>query len=389
MFVDVAIVGSGIQGIILGVALKKYLGIDWVMIDPKTPGSKWFETTTRQGMVRLRTSYGRARHVDYGSDSSLIRFANRDRLFLERWFKPIDADNTQPSLIDFNAHVRKVIEDNELTQHWINSTVTSISPTGAAGDRFQITTAGGPNIIAKKVVVAVGLGEKFMPNGVFSNGKTIFHSDEIDIRDFWIDGPVCVVGGGMTAATIALALLHRSSYRVSLCMRNLSTSQLEADAAWAPGRGLHLWFQKISDMEERLRLNKSARIGRAVTPEKQLELIKEARFGQLKIHSGFNLTRVENNRDMVRIPGAGEFGSMICCTGYQADVSKLGFLKPLLRRIRVVGGLPVLDPSLQATNVPGLHFMGRLSELQSGAFGRNIPGAWWSTEQLLKVFKAL
>lgn len=379
----VVIIGGGVQAIALALRLKAYYNYrDFIIVDAQPLLGNWKRGVVTQDLSVLRTS--NAANLDpFQNGESLIRFEFDEHVRTgslgRRTFvsdKTTEMRVSEPARVaSFNRHAKSLIDKYELQAHVVSGWVTGVDY-GDATFMTKVTTCDGfMNIISDNVVVASGLGKPWLPDGGPQSPR-IVHSDAVDVRQTPRGKRICIVGGGLTAATLATRFAERN--KVSLCTSSsVTVSQLEADPAWRPGEVLYKGFMGLSSWEERARQLHAARVGHGITPEVWDTLSAQVNDGAVFLREGIPV-------DMWKITPGGNIKVMaledkldmvIFATGYRTSLNETPFLAGLASGLKNTWGLPHVRESRESTELPGLYFMGRLGELGGGPLSRNIPGA--------------
>jgi len=369
--VDTLIIGGGLQACALGARLSYQGNDNFLIADPNPLLHSWVRGMSAQGLEVLRTPY--TAHISPDDNpAQMWEHAH------PRSNPPGDARLSRPASADhFNAHAKSVISRFKLEDRHVRAWMHRLEHDDGSGFLAHLYGEQSQELIqAEKVVVAVGLGRPIMPQGPLD--KRVMHSDAFDILDLdEYGGDTCVVGGGLTAGTIAVRLAEKTDVgRIVLACRGpLTVSQLEADPAWIPGQQLAENFETM-EWDEKARQLRAARVGRGVTPDIWKELTSYVDDGTIEIKEGVEVTHWSERGLQLYVPAVGaSFDRIICATGYRQSVEDLPFLGPILARLDTTAGLPHVSSSFESTEISGLFFMGKLGELGGGPLTRNVPGA--------------
>lgn len=222
--------------------------------------------------------------------------------------------------------------------------------------------------------------------------ERIVHSGDFDLHAF---GQHCghaplskekqkvvIIGGGLTAGTLAKSLVERGTQVVSILRSPLKIQQFDFQPSWLGPKAIEA-FNNEPDWEERCEVIEQARGAGSVTPEiaealekyattkknllrcigaKVLDISKMNRLNQLQVNT---TQRVIDAVDLI-----------ILATGYRFDLRKYAFLSNLIEHNQVptVRGLPLLDENLQLFPVENLFGSGVIAQLQLGPASGNIAG---------------
>jgi len=273
--------------------------------------------------------------------------------------------------------------------------VTKVS--GRTDGRFELSLASEERLSARRVVFATGLSHlatvpdvlQRLPKGLVTH--TFFVSDYSAFKG----KEVAVIGGGASAVE-AGALVHEAGGRAEVLVRDayaIFHDKLD------PNRSLYYRLRyphsivgpgfKNRMMQEapfllhffpesyRVRLVKSY-LGPA-SPW----WIKDRVLGKVPITLRTNIVSAEPTGSRVRLvlrtSGAPErvleVDHVIAGTGYDADVDRLAYLDPdLRRRIRRVERAPALSRNFESS-APGLYFVGPIAAMSFGPIFRFVGGA--------------
>lgn len=376
--VKTVIVGGGVQAVALALRCIELGHRDFVIVDPQPLMNEWIRNIEAQGINNLRTPF--SAHIAPTDDPEAM-------LINMQTGRPLRGmDPTQPAHSRlFNSHAQRLIKDNHLENFRFPGQVKNIEHLENMGESKFLVTARREtkeiNYVAQNVVCAIGLGKPWMPDLCVAHPR-VMHSHYVDIRNLPYGDSFCIVGSGLTAATLALAFSEQGAH-VDLCGRSqMSVMQLETDPGWRPGERLQKIFTGIEDTKERVRQLKAARTANVVTPDIWDRLTVHLEFGgSINIHTGVSVEGVEiasNNK--VRINERIVDG-VIFATGYKVNAQELPMLKGVKDDLIFEDGLPELTNDFEST-LNGLYFMGKLGELAGGPLMRNIPGARYASKRI-------
>lgn len=271
------------------------------------------------------------------------------------------------------------------------------------GDAFLLSFDSGGPLRARRVVVAAGIADFPRRTELGANLPQSLVSHTADHSDFssWNSSRVLVVGGGQSALESA-ALLHESGAEVSVAVRAPQVHWLHggkyaqmlgrmAPLAYAPTDVGPMGISRVVGAPKLFcrfpRSIQDPMAARAIRPagaawlKPRLEgvavqvgrTVRELRHEGSEVVVGFDAGRTES------------FDHVLFGTGYQIDIARYGFLPPqLLRRVRCVGGYPVLRKGMESS-VPGLHFMGATAAYSWGPIMRFVAGGWFGAESLTRA----
>lgn len=263
---------------------------------------------------------------------------------------------------------------------------------------FRIISQHNEGFRARCVILAMGSDECAYIPKEFSGWRAqfperIIHSGEFDVQAFKqrrAHAPtpkekqkVVIIGGGLTAGTLAKCLVEQGTQVVSLVRRPLKIQQFDFQPSWLGPNAIKA-FNNEPDWEKRCEAIQQARGEGSITPEiaqalgeytvsnrnfqrcigaKVLDINKMSRQEQLQLNT---TQQVIDAVDLI-----------ILATGYRFDLSKYAFLSNLIEQhaVATVRGLPLLDENLQLPPVENLFGSGVIAQLQLGPASGNIAGA--------------
>lgn len=385
---DVAIIGAGPYGLSIAAHLKAR-GVNFRIFG--YPMHTWSEHMPR-GM-RLKSE---------GFASSLY---DPDRVFtLEAYCKekglpyaPIGLPVPLDVFTDYGLEFQKrFVPELERTL------VTSLEP---AVEGFRVGLGGGESLLARRVVMAVGLTHyEYLPPILEGHSeKFVTHSARHTTLNHFKGRDVIVVGAGASALDLT-ALLHQAGANVQVVARkpvirfhdppdNLEPSffdQLRTPITGiGPGWRLFLCTNAplvFRKMPLKFRLDKVKRI---LGPA-PCWFIKDSVVGKVPLNVGLNVTgvKIQNGRVSLELTDSGGAPKtlvtdhVIAATGYRVDLGRLGFIHPNLQAsVRSVEGTPVLSSNFESS-VRGLFFVGASAANTFGPLLRFAFGAGFTARRL-------
>jgi thioredoxin reductase len=282
-----------------------------------------------------------------------------------------------------------------------NVQITSLS---RSGEHFQLTTAAGETLHARRVVVAAGIVKfAYLPPTLASiPGSMISHSSQHSDLTGFKGRKVAVLGAGASALDIA-ALLLEAGAEVELVARRRSIPfhdrpnepRTLLQRLQAPRSGLGTgWRSRMCTdiplvfhaMPQSLRIRAVARhLGPA-----PCWFVRDAVAGRLPMHLGVSIVGAQSRGGraclVLNQPGREdrqlEVDHVIAATGYKAAVSRLSFIdKPVQSRVRTAAEAPILNRHFESS-VPGLYFVGAAAANSFGPLLRFAFGARFAAERV-------
>ena len=390
--IDWLIIGGGPHGVHLAARLVGEAGIDAARLAILDPGSRlldrWRAFTAATGMSYLRSPG--VHHLDL-EPFSLMRFAGDRR---DRPPALLRGIYHQPSLDLFNAHCDHVIERFGLAGLHLRGQAERLAP---GGDGVQVTTCGGTSLEAGRVVLAVGAGGQpewppWAPKGeprirhIFDRRTGRPRTEPED------EQRLVVVGGGISAAQVALRLVAEGR-TVDLVSRHpLRVHRFDSDPGWL-GPKLMPIFRRERDPDGRRRLIQQARHRGSVTPGVRRALRAAARSGRLEVHEGaVSSLHVESGGLRLNLASGRviEGARLYLATGFATRRPGGQMLDHLIEDFDLpcaACGYPVVDAWLRWH--PRIHVSGPLAELEFGPVSRNIAGARRAGDRLVEALPRL
>jgi cation diffusion facilitator CzcD-associated flavoprotein CzcO len=262
---------------------------------------------------------------------------------------------------------------------------------------FQLKTAQGETVLARKVVVAVGITHFSYLPPFLSDLPAQYVSHSLQHHDLSVfqGKKVAVIGAGASAVDIA-AILNKSGAEVSLIARR------RAIAFHKPSKEPRPLLQRIAKPRSglgpgwRSRLCTDAPLLFHTLPHqfripvvrKHLGpapgwFVRDQVVDRFPLHLGATLRSAEVENGQVRINFVNTNGGeeelaadhVIGATGFRVAISKLGFLdETIQRQIHTIEDTPVLSNKFESS-VPGLYMVGIASANSFGPLTRFAYGA--------------
>lgn len=248
-----------------------------------------------------------------------------------------------------------------------------------ASNGFRLTLEGGQELLARRVVMAVGIGYyPYLPPQLTVVPKQfVTHSSAHSDLEGFRGRRTVVVGAGASALELA-ALLHEAGSAVEVITRSTGIrfqdpprSRALRDRISRPttgiGNGWQLFFYVHAPRVFRL-LPKGIRLDRVLKTlgPAPAWFTRDRVVGKVPLHIGLEIARAtvldgrvvleltDRHRNLRTI----EADHVIAATGYRVDLERLDFLSADLRdNIRTFEGAPSLSDTFESS-VPGLYFVG-------------------------------
>lgn len=376
---DWVVVGGGIHGVHVAVRLVEAGAVAPGRLRIVDPGqallSRWRECASRTGMVHLRSPV--MHHLDV-DPYSLHRFAEHaGTTGVPHYTEP----NNRPSLELFNAHCEAVVERYGLGEVHVRARATSVVPRDGGVD---VRLEGGRPLAAGRVVLALGAADRLRwPDWAPRDDPRVQHIFAGRLERPTAPGSrVAVVGGGITAAQVAVDRARRGQ-RVDLISRHgVREHQYDSDPGWFGPLNMD-GFQRLEDPSDRRRAISQGRNRGSVPPDVIESLRLEIDAGRVV----FQVARVTELRapgtglDLILEGAPGEarqvaVDEVLLSTGYAPERPGGALVDDLVADAGLpvaACGYPIVDGALRWH--PRIHVTGSLAELELGPIARNIAGA--------------
>jgi hypothetical protein len=384
---DIAVIGGGLAAIILGARLSQLGMLDQtVLLDPRPVlGARFFERLDRIQQPILRTPYGHHLAPAGGRCPDLLEFAQavadcltppeREQIRLAR--------EGRPSLVPvdvFQAHTRRIVDAYSLPPVHHRGLVRSVRPRRG---QFLLELASG-RLLARNVIFATGEeprrleGARSILRAAWRFSTAILDDPDGD-RD---EGEVAVIGGGLTAAAIAVATARHGGH-VSWVVRNQERfARLDAKEEYFRTEGVARFT--ALDLRGRTRALFVERRA-SVIPEFQPLLAALEHEGKLTIHRHRVITDAREQDAGLRLRLSD--GTTIDAARVVSAIGMRTCLAPSLspsRCCRWTAHLPHLhDDTLEVVGVPGAFVIGASAQLSMGPAARAIQGMRMAADRIL------
>ncbi len=299
----------------------------------------------------------------------------------------------RPETALFAAFCAGLVRVLGLQERRVAASVRRLEP---AGDGVEALLSDGRRVRARRAILATNPSSPDLPAMAAraaapgyrpSRGRVaggVMHSDHVDLeRDAHPGDPVVVVGGGLTAAQLALGAVRRGAPVVLLHRSPLRTRDLDAEPSW-----MHRDLARLlADPRPAARhaMLRAART-RGTIPRREMRELHDAQHaGDLIIHhTAIRDVRLASGAVLVETDaGTHRARSLWLATGHRFPIRSAGVAGRCLQRARTptTRGLPHLTPDLRIPGTP-IHVMGALAGLQTGALARSLVGARIASERI-------
>jgi cation diffusion facilitator CzcD-associated flavoprotein CzcO len=380
--VDVAVVGAGPYGLALAAHLRT-AGVDYRHFG--IPMRLW-QAAMPKGM--FLKSQGFASNIcDPDGTHTLEAFCKATSHPYASYGLPVSLENFVNYGQWFQAERGLVIEE---------TTITDITPRGGG---FELTVGGVERVVARKVVVAIGVEHfGYVPEPLSGlPAELCTHSSVHQDLATFNGQEVIVVGAGQSALETA-ALLQENGASVQVLVRKSAVAwngeplapdrpllQRLREPESGLGSGWATWFySNHPDLFRRLPSKTRVYRARTALGPAGANWLRPRVEGQIPVLLGHAVTSAtaQDGRVRLGVTRSGQSGReleadhVIAATGYRTDLSRLQFLPETLRsRLQTLNGSPVVSGEYQSS-VPGLYFIGPAVAPTMGPVMRFVFGTW-------------
>ena len=386
---EMLIIGGGIHGVHLAHSLLQQTHMrhdDIRILDPHEELlHEWRRCTRNCGMKYLRSSS--VHHLDI-HPFSLRRYAalpenRKDTNFI--------APKDRPSLELFDAHCRMVVDDHQLESLHIKGRALELQ--NKVNHVSVVTTK--ETINTRFVLFAIGMGEQPLWPTWAS------HLREMDVSvnhvfdpsfcldDYQDDGPIAVIGGGISGGHVSLRATEKLNTDVMLISRKeVFVSNFDFAPGWIGPRFTEGFYR--SPIEQRRQQIVAARAKGSVPGDMKLALDKAVALNQLTfIADDITDAKCENGGALLLgRQGRYDCHRIVLATGFVEKRPGGGFMNQVVNEFDLKTAacrFPMITPSLQWHD--RIFVTGPLSELQIGPVARNIVGARHASSRIIAAFQ--
>ena len=391
---DWLIVGGGIHGTMLSLYLRR-VGVPCErlrVVDPHPePLSRWRRFTASTGMQFLRSPSVHNLDMDpFALDRFAAKWKERRRSRTFAW------PYSRPSLELFQAHAAHLVRTHGLEDLRLRATARGLTRT--AHGSWRVETGEGV-LEARRVVLAVGAGDQpswpEWARALEAEGGAVHHVFGPDFDRDLIppSDAVAVVGGGITAVQLALALAQRAPGQVTLLSGHaMRIHQFDSDPGWLGPRYMEA-YRRLQCPKARRRTILGARNRGSIPTDVAAALRGAVRDGMLR-HWQARVSSAARDGEAVQLtlnqaPGTLLVRRVVLATGFLRTRPGGAWLDRAVAELSLrcaPCGFPLTDARLEWA--PGLHVMGPLAELEVGPIARNISGAQVAATQLAAVARS-
>lgn len=384
---DWLIIGGGIHGTHLALVLAQRCGVAperLRILDPyEELLATWERCTAATGMTHLRSTIVHHLALD---PHDLWHFARRRGAQAGQLRGPYK----RPALGLFRDHCRQQIAAHGLDRMHLRGRASKLTRTEHG---WCVETDAG-SLAARRVLLALSVGEQprwpawaAQLRAAGGQVRHLYGCEEPAVAP--PAGETVVVGGGISAAQVAVALAREAPGSVTLLLRHdIRIESFDSPPGWVGPKELR-GFQAEPNVTRRRALIAGARRPGSMPEDVARNLRRAERWGPLRIVRGEvrRATRQADGRVGLELPGLTlRADRVLLATGFAQQRPGGGWLDRAIAAYELPlapCGYPLVAPSLAWA--PGLYATGALAELELGPVARNIAGARHAGERLRAV----
>lgn len=286
-----------------------------------------------------------------------------------------------PTVSQFNDFCASVVDRYGLADRVVAG---ALSRTTVEGPESVLELASGARFAADRVVLAHNPRVPRLP-GWGRPSERVLHSSGVDLaaRAPMPGRVVVVVGGGLTAAMLALGAARRGARVTLLARRPLSLRRFDAAPGWLAPRSLQR-FLRLGQPEERVAASLEARRGGSLPASVGDEIRHAGPSHGVEVREGCEIVAVVVEDDGLSLRlGDGSTqraDELWLATGFAPDLAD-----PLVAQVAArtpagtAGGFPDLDEHL-AWPGTSTHLVGALATSRLGPTAGNLHGHRWAAQ---------
>ena len=385
---DWLIIGGGIHGVHLAARLIGEVGVEAGSVRIIDPGEqlldRWRHCTETTGMTHLRSPS--VHHLDLSPWSLQSKAGRRSDRDPSLFAPPFD----RPALRFFNEHCDEVIQTFHLDELHVRARAVACS---IESDGVVVKLSNGERFVSDKVILALGASDQpnwpaWAPRGEPRIGH-VFSED----FDGWSkeSETIAVVGGGISAAQVALRLVSEG-HAVSMISRHpLRQHQFDSDKGWLGPKYMR-GFARERDVDRRRQLITQARHRGSVPPEVHRPLRRAIKRGDLHWYEcAVDALDLQSDEVVINLADGEHIRAdrVLLATGFATPRPGGELIDRLITSESLACakcGYPIVDRALSWH--PRVYVSGPLAELELGPTSRNIHGARRAGDRIVKVASA-
>ena len=379
--IPITIIGGGIHGSAIALRLLRDMPtaarhIAIVDRHPQ-PLTEWQHKTERQGMTFLRSP---AVHHLIPDPLGIVEYAERHNRTNE-----LAPPYSQPSTDLFLNFCNEALAELQKHPIYYQFEVAKLRwDKGAGKYPFRLISTNNEGFRSRCVILAIGSDDCAHVPPEFVKWQRRSPNKVVHASQFSVNCPqtqkdnrkIVIVGGGLTAGTLARSLSERGHQVVLIARQQLKTEQFDFPPIWLGPKAL-AEFASETDFQKRFQIIQENRGEGSITSNiietlensPNVDIYTETHIRNIISEQGL---KVETTRGVIT-----DVHRVILATGYRFNLRRYGFLKELIWQypIPLVCGLPQLDSNLQFRPIKNLFGSGTVAQLQIGPASGNIAGA--------------
>lgn len=366
---QVTIVGAGPAGLACAAALRCHDAAAIRVIDP-TGGwlRRWRERFDRQDIAVLRSP---AVHHPHPDPFALLGRTCRTQLVRQ-------AGTHLPTRAGFESFIDTLVDEFDLAE--VVEARRAVNLEVDAAGRPSLALDDGEVDQPQHLVLATDPRRPVIPeplHGLLDDPRLAIGHDA-DVRSAQDRERIVVLGGGLSAAHLALGAAARGAAVTLIARRRLEVRRYDVHPSWLGPHKLRP-FEQEPDPHRRMRALTHARGGGTVPHGVRARLGEDIASGRIVLRERCTVTKAAAHRDRLELTlcdGVRVAADRVwTATGSQVDVGADRLLAPLLAsgRTVVAGGLPDIQEDLR---LPGtwVHLAGSAAGLRLGPTAGNLVG---------------
>ena len=381
--IPITIIGGGIHGSSIALRLLRDIpnaAQHIVIIDRHPfPLTQWRSKTERQGMTYLRSP---AVHHISTNPLGIVEYAERHNRTNE-----LAPPYSQPSTELFWDYCDDALSEIRKHPIFYQFDVEKLRwDKGAGKYPFRLISKGNIGFRSSCVILAIGSDDCPYIPPEFAEWKRRYPDKIVHASQFSVDcefgrkegEKYLIVGGGLTAGTLAKSLSQLRHSVVLIARKQLKTEQFDFPPIWLGPKALSE-FTNEPDFQRRFQIIQENRGEGSITPDimeslrnaTNVDFYPETFIRNIYKTDSDNL-QVQTTREL--IPNVSR---IVLATGYRFNLRRYNFMRTLLKQypIDLICGLPKLDKDLQFYPIENLFGTGTIAQLQIGPASGNIAGA--------------
>ena len=393
--VPITIIGGGIHGVAIAIRLLRDMptAVKHLAIVDRHPQPliQWRRKTERQGMTFLRSPV--VHHITPDA-LGIVEYAERHNRTSE-----LAPPYSQPSTQLFWDFCKGTLAELEARKVYYQFDVAKLRwDKGAGRFPFRLISTNNQGFRSRCVILAIGADDCAYVPPEFVQWQCRYPDRILHASQFEVGcedeqngtGKIVIVGGGLTAGTLAKSLSTRGHSVVLIARKQLKTEQFDFPPVWLGPKAL-AEFANETDFRRRYEIIQQNRGEGSITPNimevllngPNIDIYPESWVHNIVAAEEGSPTaqglRVETTCGVIT-----SVSRVILATGYRFDLRRYGFLRELITQypVPLVCGLPRLDTDLQLYPIENLFGSGTIAQLQIGPASGNIAGANLAYERL-------